>query len=366
MIRLAAPDITEAEVDAVAKVLRSGFLVQGENVARFEQALIRATETPEAVAVNSGTSALLLALMALEIGPGDQVAVTAYSWPATANVIELVGARPIFVDIDPLTYNIDPEKLRATLVQNAAIKAVLLVHAFGGMSNLDELARLCDQFKIPLIEDAACALGAKYDGRPAGQWGTLACFSFHPRKAITTGEGGAVVGQSPQIMRKLRQLRNHGIDPIAARPDFVVPGHNFRLTEMQAALGLVQLGRMPEILKIRQIQAARYNALLAGTMVHPPKVDPRAQHVFQSYVVSVPARRDEIIATLKDRGIETTIGTQHIPLTTYYRRKYDFRLGDFPGCDHAAAHALTLPLHSSLTPDQQKMVVHTLIGAVNG
>lgn len=367
MIRLAIPSIEEDDLQAVRETLASGFLVQGPHVAAFERAVAEYVGTEHAVAVSNCTAALLLALMALEIGPKDRVAVTTYSWPATANVIALCGAEPVFVEIEPGTFNMDPNALAETL-QRTTVKAILPVHTFGGIADMPKILNVASQNGVPVIEDAACALGAELEGKRAGTWGLMGCFSFHPRKAITTGEGGIITTDDATLVRRLRMLRNHGQDPEASSPDFVLPGHNMRLTEFQAALGSTQMQKVERIIASRRAQAAQYDRLFAGTELSPARALPGSRHVYQSYVALLPqnvsTRRPEIIAALKAQGIETTIGTYHLPLTTYFRKTGGYAVGDFPVTDDVAARAISLPVFESLTGAQQEQVAAELLHQV--
>jgi dTDP-4-amino-4,6-dideoxygalactose transaminase len=364
VIRLASPDIDESEIAAAAEALRSGQLVQGPRVAAFERELAERTGAPHVAAVSNGTAALHLALLALDIRRGDKVAVTTFSWPATANVIELCGATPVFVDIETETYGMDSDRLGEALRRERGIKAVMPVHAFGAMARMHRIREVADQFQLPIVEDAACALGAVLDGRPAGTWGRLGCFSFHPRKAATTGEGGAIVTDDPALLRTLQMLRNHGQDPSAAEVDFVLPGFNYRLSEMQAAVGSAQLHKLDRFIAARRELAAAYDRLLASLpVVIPRSLSPEA-HVYQSYVVLLPPdvaeARKALIARLRERGVETTIGTYHMPLLTYYRRTYRFKAGDFPVSESIAARALALPMHARMSASDVERVVEAL------
>jgi dTDP-4-amino-4,6-dideoxygalactose transaminase len=367
VIRLAIPSIEEDDLQAVREALASGFLVQGPRVAAFEQTVADYVGTKHAVAVSNCTAALLLALMAIEVGPGDSVAVTTYSWPATANVIALCGAEPVFVEIEPGTFNMDPKALAETM-QRTTVKAILPVHTFGGMADMSKITKVAEQYGVPVIEDAACALGAEIEGRRAGTWGLMGCFSFHPRKAITTGEGGIVTTDDASLVLRLRMLRNHGLDPEAPTPDFVLPGHNMRMTEFQAALGSTQMQKVERIIASRRSQAARYDKLFEPTEIVPPDALPGSRHVYQSYVALLPQkvspRRPEIIAALKAQGIETTIGTYHLPLTTYFRNRGGYSTGDFPVTDDVAARAISLPLFEALTSQQQEQVATELLQLV--
>jgi dTDP-4-amino-4,6-dideoxygalactose transaminase len=292
------------------------------------------------------------------------VAVTTFSWPSTANVITLCRAEPVFVDIEPETYNLDPRELERVLENTSGIKAVLPVHTFSGMADMPGIAKIAGRYDIPVIEDAACALGAELQGKRAGTWGLMGCFSFHPRKIITTGEGGIISTNDSALARRLRILRNNGLDPNSPTPDFVAPGYNLRLTEFQAALGRTQLSKLERIVEKRRALAANYGNLLKGTNIATPKALEDSSHVYQSYVVLLPPpiapHRPEVIEILKERGIETTIGTYHMPLTTYFRGWGHFKKGDFPVTDDIASRAMTLPLYESLSFDQQEFIVSSL------
>lgn len=369
MIRLTRPSIDEEDIEAVAKVLRSGYLVQGARVAAFEAAVAARLGSAHAVAVSSGTAALHLALLALGVGPGDRVAVPAYSWIATANVVELIGATTVFVDVHPGTFDMDAAALAAVLDSGGgSVRAVMPVHAFGQPADLRAILPLCEARGIPVVEDAACALGAELDGRLAGTFGRLGCFSFHPRKAITTGEGGLIVTEDPGLARALRILRNHGIDP--DRPgEFVRFAFNYRLTEVAAAMGLVQLAKLDRILGARREAAARYGPLLAGVPVVRPVLRDGAAHAYQSYVVRIPdasaAERDRIVARLREGGVEATIGTSHMPMAACFRERYGYEQGDFPGADRAFAETITLPLYEGITPEDQETVARVLAAALS-
>jgi dTDP-4-amino-4,6-dideoxygalactose transaminase len=370
LIRLTIPAIDQAEIDAVTEVLRSGYLVQGPKVAEFEEALAKLVGVQHAVAVSSGTAALHLALLSLNIGPGDIVITTAYSWPATANVIELCGAETRFVDISLDDLNIDVarleaecEKLRSDPLTRGRVKAIMPVHAFGMPANMTAIMEIANKYKLHVVEDAACALGASWDGRPCGSWGALGCFSFHPRKAITTGEGGVITTNDNKLAERLRTLRNHGLSPTSQLPDFVEAGFNYRLTEMGAAVGTSQLTKFDSLLDLRREMAARYDALLQESPITPQREQAHERSVFQSYVVRLPSNfvNRDIIAILREQGIESTIGTYHVPMTRFFREKYSIQLGDFPNADIAMQTALTLPLHHELTLEDQRFVAEQLM-----
>jgi perosamine synthetase len=375
VIRLTIPSIEEDDLAAVREVVASGQLVQGPRVAAFERAVADVVGAQHAVAVTNCTAALQMALLALDVRPGDIVVVAAYSWPASANVIELCGAQPVFVDVQPDTFNIDPgaldrtlQRLGSTKATAGRVKCILPVHAFGQLADMPAILEIADRYGLSVVEDAACALGASLHGRQAGTWGTMGCFSFHPRKAVTTGEGGVVTTDDPELAWRLRALRNHGLDPDAAAPDFVLPGFNNRMTEFQAALGVTQMAKLGRIVDARRRLAARYDDLLASTPLAPPHVVPGSAPVYQSYVTLLPADtapdRQALIAELKTRGVETTIGTWHMPLIRYYRTRYGHAPGDFPGADAVFARALTLPLYEQLDEGEQDLVVETVTAAL--
>jgi perosamine synthetase len=364
-IRLGFPSVGAEEAEAIAQVLQTGFLVQGERVWAFEGLIAAAARSSDAIVVSSGTAALHLALLAVGVGPGDLVAVPTYSWPATANAVGLCGAHPLFVDIDQRTFNMDPERLADAMRPLGRVKAILPVHAFGGMADMPAILEVATRHDAYVIEDAACALGAWLQGRPAGAWGILGCFSFHPRKVITTGEGGAVTTSRPELARRLRTLRNHGLDPLSSTPDFVTPGFNYRLTEFQAAMGLVQMKRLSELVGHRRRAAEEYDRLLEGTGIRKPLALEPSAHIYQAYVVMLPPaaadRQPQIISRLRSRSIEVGIGTHHIPLTRFWAQQGGHAEGDFPVTDDIARRVIALPMHSKITVDQQRRVVAALL-----
>lgn len=363
MIRLTVPTIEDDDLAAVRGAVASGFLVQGRRVAELEAGIRGLAGTEHAVVVSSGTAALHLSLVALGIGPGDRVAVPAYSFLATANVVELVGATPVFIDIEDETFAMDPDALERAIGRER-VTAVMPVHPFGQVADMAGLRAAAPGAHV--IEDGAAALGARQAGRPAGGLGTLGCFSFHPRKALTTGEGGAITTNDGSLARTLRALRNHGMDPDSVTVDFILPGFNYRMTDFQAALGLTQLAKFDRIVAGRRAAAARYGELLDGSPVRPPRVRPGNEAVFQSYVTLLPAGadRDGVMRRLREEGIETQIGTYHMPLATWFRERYGYRAGQFPVTDAVASRALTLPLHPTIAADDQDTVVDHLLAAL--
>ena len=340
-IRLAWPDVGQAELDAVAEVIADGQLTMGPRVAEFEAELARATETVHAVAVSSGTAALHVAVLALGLEPGDEVIVPAYTFPATANVVELAGLRTKLVDVDPQTMNFDPAQIEA----GPRTKAILAVHLFGRPARLEELPD-----GLTVLEDAAGALGASRAGRACGSLGVAACFSFHPRKIVTTGEGGAVTTNDERFAERMRSFRHHGWHD----DDMPAAGLNYRLSDLLCAIGTAQMRRLDELYAARARVAAGYAERLRDANVVLPVVDEGDVHGWQAYVVQVD-RRDEVLAALRAQGIEAQIGTYALPLLSAYRDQ-----GFFPGATHAYEHALALPLHSRLSEADLDRVAEAL------
>ena len=350
-IRLAFPDLGEEELAEIAAVLDTGQLTMGPKVDEFEQLLARAAGTQHAVAVSSGTAALHVAVLALGIGEGDEVLVPAYTFPATANVVALAGGRPVLVDVDPVTMNIDPHDAARRVT--ARTKAALAVHLFGRPARLDELP------DVPVLEDAAGALGATRAGKPCGSLGRLACFSFHPRKIVTTGEGGAVTTDDASLAERVRSLRHHGWSPSDAYDDMPKPAFNYRISDVLCALGLPQMRRLEELLAARERVAAAYAERLAHLDVVLPQADPGDRHGLQAYVVQVD-RRDAVMAGLRAEGIQCQIGTYALHRLGAYRDQ-----GPFPGGDAAFERALALPLHGRLTEADLDRVAEALDNLVS-
>jgi len=345
-VRLAFPDLGEEELAEIAGVLATGQLTMGPKVAEFEELLAAAAGTEHAVAVSSGTAALHVAVLALGMGPGDEVLVPAYTFPATANVVALAGATPVLVDVDPLTMNIDPADAGRRVTPRT--KAILAVHLFGRPARLEELPEL------PVLEDAAGALGASHRGKACGSLGLLACFSFHPRKIVTTGEGGAVTTDDASLAERVRSLRHHGWSPSGAYDDMPAPAFNYRISDVLCALGIPQMRRLEELLAAYERVAAGYAERLAHLDLVLPSADPGDRHGLQAFVVQVD-RRDEVMAALRAQGIQCQIGTYALHRLGAYRGQ-----GPFPGADAAFERALALPFHGRLTEQELDRVAEAL------
>ncbi|MFN2468641.1 MAG: DegT/DnrJ/EryC1/StrS family aminotransferase [Gaiellaceae bacterium] len=353
-IRLAWPDVGADEAAAVAEVLESGQLTMGPKVPEFEAELARACGVEHALAVSSGTAALHLALLALGIGEGDEVIVPAYTFPATANVVVHAGARPVLVDVDLETMNLDLGRVYDAVTPRT--RAVLAVHLFGRPLDWDELQNAVPP-DVHLVEDAAGALGARWRGMPCGGLGVMGCLSFHPRKIVTTGEGGAVTTGNGELADGIRRLRHHGIEPHGPF-DIASPGLNYRLADVLCAIGTTQLRRLRELLAARTSLAAAYEERLRG-VVETPAASEGDTHGWQAYVVRVD-RRDEVLASLREAGIEAQIGTYALHRLAAYRAE-----GSFPGADRSFERALALPFHSRLTEGDVDRIAEALTAVVS-
>lgn len=356
MIPLARPDIGQTELEAVARVLRTGQLVQGAIVAEFERRVADRIGARHAVAVSSGTAALHVALLAIGIKAGDEVIVPDFTFPATANAVEFVGARAVFADIEHTTFNLDVASAVAAVTPRT--RAILPVHQFGQPADMDAITAFAREHQLLVVEDAACALGAAIRERPCGVWGDVACFSFHPRKVITTGEGGMLVTADDAVAERARALRNHGIVPGDGEPSVRFPGLNYRLTDFQAALGLAQLDRLDAFVARRAELANLYDRLLRDiSALARPRVVPGASPVWQSYVVLLPpgVARADVRGRLAERGIETALGTYSVTAQPGYGGT-----PAFANSRRAYEQSLGLPLHTRMTDDDVDVVARAL------
>lgn len=325
MIKLSTPNIGEEALEAMNQVIRSGQLVHGEECLAFEKELATYLNVNHALVCSNGTAALHLALLALDIGPGDAVIVPDFTYPATANVVALCGARVVVVDVDRENYCIDINKLGDT-VRNwqgpEKLKAIMPVHEFGFPADMSTIVDLANEYSIAVIEDAACAIGATRDSNKMGTLGAIGCFSFHPRKTLTTGEGGVVVTNDQELADKLRRLRNHGMEKTDKGMKFFFPGLNYRLTNFQATLGRHQLLELDSWLKKRALLARDYIELLQplvadGKLRLPEIIN---GHSWQTFMVVLDRRynRDEVIADLRTKGVESSLGAQSLTTLNIY------------------------------------------------
>ncbi len=377
-IPLHRPDLGAAEEAAAARVLRSGWVSQGPETEAFERTFAAFTGAAHAVAVSSGTAALELALQALGIGSGDEVVTVSHSFVATANAIRNAGARPVFVDIQPATFNLDPARLEASLAP--ATRAILAVHQLGMPCDLAAIAPIARARGIALIEDAACAAGSEILWN--GQWecigrphGDIACFSFHGRKPITTGEGGMVTAARADLAGKVRALSDHGVSSRAhdrhaargaARETYDAPGSNRRLSDIQAAIGRAQLDRLPALVARRRTLAARYRAALAGSRHAAPPAEPAwASSNWQSYCVRLAGGidRDRVRERMAARGIATRPGVMCAHLEPAWPRGSWRAAGPLAESEAARERCLLLPLYPALSDADQDRVIAALAEA---
>ncbi len=371
MIAIAHPLFGAEEEAAVLQVLGSGQLAQGERVATFERRFAELCHVREAVAVSSGTAALHLALLAHDIGRGDEVITTAFSFAATANVILLVGATPVFVDIEADTCTLDPVQAERALTRRT--KAIIPVHLYGHPCEMNRLQKIAEAFSLVLIEDASQAHAATIDGRPVGSFGT-GCFSFYATKNMTTGEGGMVTTNDPAIAERVRLLRNHGQE---ARYYQIALGYNLRMTELQAALGIAQIEKL-EYFTQRRIANATYLTNNLQGIVQTPVERPGYRHVYHQYTIKIPSKRNEFMTELRARGVDTTI---HYPIPIhqqpFYRRKPClFRVlspgrrtpvkgnnpaAHLPVTQSAAQEVLSLPVHPALSQEDLSTIAREVV-----
>jgi perosamine synthetase len=362
-IPLSAPDVGEAEIAAVTAVLRTPQLSMGSELKAFETELARYHSVPDAVVVSSGTAALHLALLTLGVGPGHEVILPSFAFLAVANVVHHVGASPVFVEIDPVTLNLDPTAVERAITPRT--RAILVVHTFGIPADMQALRSIADRHGLVLIEDACEAIGAELDGRRVGGLGDLAVLGFYPNKQITTGEGGAVLVRSPAHAATVRRLRNQGRDGQGWLDQREI-GYNYRLSELECALGRIQLGRISEILEMRRAAAQRYHSLLSGIrgLELPPLALPRRSISWFVYVVRLTseAARDRVQAHLAERGVATGRYFAPIHLQPPWRRAAE--VTELRLTEKIAHSTLALPLFNRITFEQQDEVTMTLRNAL--
>ena len=348
--------IKDEIMPAMAAVMESQYFINGPEVKELEKLVAEYSECKAAVGVSSGTDALLAGLMTLGIGEGDEVITTTYTFFATAGSIWRSGAKPVFVDIDPETYNIDPAKIEAAITDKT--KAIMPVHLYGQMADMDPIMEVAKKHNLSVIEDAAQGIGAKYKGRKAGSVGTVGCFSFFPSKNLGgMGDGGMVVTQDETLGERLTQCRNHG-----SKPKYYHKwvGGNFRLDTIQAAGLIVKLRHLDAWSDKRRANAARYNELFAGfDAVKTPVISPDCETIYNQYVIRVP-KRDELKDFLKEQGIGTEI---YYPVSMHEQECFaslGYKKGDFPQAEQAAAETLALPIYAELTDEQLKYVANKI------
>jgi len=358
MIPISKPVIDDDEVKAVGEVLTSCFLTQGEVVRKFEEEFSNYVGTKFAIATNSGTSALHTALLSLGIGRGDEVITTPFSFIATANSILHAGAKPVFVDIDEASFNIDPQKIEQKIADKT--KALLVVHLFGQPCNMKRIMEICEDYGLILIEDACQAHGAEFGGKKVGSFG-VGCFSFYPTKNMTTGEGGMITTNDEEIAEKARRIRNHGQTKTYIHD---ILGYNYRMTDLAAAIGLCQLKKLDEF-NSKRIKNAQFltKEIEKVEGLIPPRIMPNVKHVFHQYTIRVTEdfgiSRDELKRRLCERGVDARV---YYPTPIHKQPLYQ-KLGfhdELPISEKVSNEVLSLPVHPALTKGDLEKIVEAI------
>ena len=373
MIPITAPKFDQHEVALVKRCLDSGWVTQGPLTAQFEKAFGERHGTKFALATTSCTAALHLATLALKLQPGDEVIVPAFTWVTSAHCAEYVGASPVFVDVDLNTFNIDPDRIAGAITPRT--KAIVAVHLFGKAAPMDAVMAAARRHGLAVIEDAACAAGTTYQGRPVGAIGDIACFSLHPRKVITTGEGGVVTTDRADLAEYIKSVRNHGATGPAPGSDPTRPytmgtfntlGYNLRLSDIQSAVGLAQMEKLDALLAERRRLALRYTEKLSAVAGLLCPVDD-AGHTYQSYVIRITEgrlARNRIMDTLAASEIQTRPGTHAVHRLGYYVNKYGLVPDQFPNACAAEDTTITLPIFPGMTDEQHDFVTDKLTSAL--
>ncbi|HET9436057.1 MAG TPA: DegT/DnrJ/EryC1/StrS family aminotransferase [Candidatus Limnocylindrales bacterium] len=357
MIPITRPDLGQDEIDAVAEVIRSGIVAQGPRVKALEAAWSEYCGVRHTIAVGNGTLALMATFSCLGIGPGDEVITVSHTFAATANAILSTGAVPVFVDIEPDTYLIDAKRIEAAITPRT--RAIVPVHLFGLVADMDMIQAIADRHGLAVVEDACQAHGATFRGRKAGSFG-VGTFSLYATKNMTTGEGGFITTDDDDLADRLRLHRNQGM---RARYQFEALGYNYRMTDINAAIGLVQLEKLDRNTAKRQAIAAAYDAGLAGLPVRTPVVPDGRTHVYHQYTLEVGPQRDAILAAVREGGVGADI---YYPIPVH-RQAYIQERGlhaDLPVTDRAAEQTIALPIYPGMTPEDRDTVVGVVRAAV--
>lgn len=372
IIPISLPHTGEEEWLATKEPIMTGWLTAGPKVREFEEIFAKRHGVKYAMAVTSATTALHLALVALDVKEGDEVIVPAFTWISTANVVLYCGAKVVFVDVDRNTFNIDVNDLKQKITSKT--KAIIPVHLFGLCADMDAVKKVAGN--IPLVEDGACAAGAGYKGQPAGSLGTLGCFSFHPRKSVTTGEGGMITTNDDRLAEIISTLRNHGASISEEQrhhgakpyilPDFNMLGFNYRMTDLQAAVGIVQLKKLDLFIDERAQWAKYYDEQLKDIdWIRTPTVATEYKHGWQSYVVYIdetksPMKRNEMMEKLQQMGVSTRPGTHAPHMLGYYANKYNIKANEFSGAKDCNDFSMSIPLFNKMTKEDYEYVVYCL------
>lgn len=372
-IAIALPVTGDEEWQAVRDSFESGWLAQGPRISEFEKAFANMHKVENALAVSSGTTALHVILAAMGIGPGDEVIVPSFTWIATANAVMYCGARPVFADICRDTFNIDPDSVKELISDKT--RAIVVVHQFGNCADMDALFEVAGDIQI--VEDAACAAGSTYKGRMAGSMGLAAAFSFHPRKSITTGEGGMVTTSDAGLAEKVIMLRNHGATLSADQrhngdrpyllPDFDELGFNYRMTDIQGAIGIVQLRKLNVFIEERNRMAHFYKESFATVdWLITPSANAECRHSWQSYVCYIderkaPMSRNDIMNYLLKQGISTRPGTHAVHMLGLYRNRFSIEEDSLPVARDCDRYSMAIPLHNRMSMDDCRYVADRIL-----
>ncbi len=364
---IAKPYITEDEHRVVRQVLNSGNLSLGPKYKEFEEKFAKKIGAKYAISVSSGTAGLHLTMIAAGIKPGDEVITSPFSFVASANCILYVGGKPVFVDIDPVTYNMDSAKIEEKIT--AKTKAILVVHIFGQSADMDPIIKIAKKYKLKIIEDACESIEAKYKNKKTGTFGESAVFAFYPNKQMTTGEGGMIVTNDKKIYKLCNSLRNQGRAENMQWLDHQYLGYNYRLNEISAAIGIVQLKKLDFLIKERQKITLAYNKYFSKypDLVRIPAIRKGNTHSWFVYVLGIKnslIRRDQIILDLQKRGIASKPYLPSIHLFDFYRKKFKYKPGDFPVSESISASSLALPLYIGLNKSDIKHIVERTIEVI--
>lgn len=360
-IKMSLPEIEEDDIQRVIEVIKSRRLALGPNTLLFERLVASYTGTKHAVAISSGTAALHILVRALDIGPGDEVLVPSFTFCSSVNAILYERAIPVFVDIEPETYNLDPEDLERKITKKT--RAIMAVDIFGHPAEWDEIIRLSEKYNLKVIDDSCEAIGAEYKGKKIGKFGDAAAFAFYPNKQMTTGEGGIIVTDDDEIARIARSLRNQGRDEMGAWLQHERLGYNYRMDEMSAALGVSQIKRLDIFLKKRETVANLYTEKLKNiSWVRPPVIKSYVKMSWFVYVITLEKGmdRDEVIARLEKEGIPARGYFSPVHLQPYMRSMFGYKGGELPVTEEISKRTLALPFHNNLTEEEINLVVDTL------
>lgn len=373
-IPISLPMMGQEEWEALKDPIFSGWITQGPKVKEFEDLFAKRHNVKHALAVSNCTTALHLSLVALGVKEGDEVIVPAFTWVSTANAVMYCGAKPVFVDIDPVTFNIDTDKLKEVITERT--KAIIPVHLFGLCADVDKIKEIAPDLKI--VEDGACAAGSALNGNPAGSLGDIGCFSFHPRKSVTTGEGGMLTTNDDELADKLNKLRNHGASISEEQrhkgprpyilPEFDMVGYNYRMTDLQGAVGVVQIQKLDTFIDERSKWAQFYHDQFRDIdWIRTPEYGDRYKHGWQSYVLFIdeskaPKTRNEIMEYLQAEGVSTRPGTHAVHMLGFYSKTFGIKPEDFPGAYAANEYSMSIPLHNKMVEEDYHYVANLIKG----